>query len=93
PPASVVPPPVTIAKVIIPEFFIPKATTQLLPLDVGKPVYEMEEGSLSQIHPITSEPIHRTIPLLVARLTRLDGQIEEIHAHQREVSVARIELD
>ncbi|GKD91868.1 hypothetical protein Tco_1371705 [Tanacetum coccineum] len=57
----------------------------------GEPRYEMEEGPLAQIHPITGEPIHRTIPLLVARLVRLDRQIEEIHDHQREVSVARVE--
>ncbi|GKE33191.1 hypothetical protein Tco_1452513, partial [Tanacetum coccineum] len=40
-----------------------------------------------------SEPIHRTIPLLVARLVCLNGQIEEIHDHEREVLVARIESD
>ncbi|GJY99394.1 hypothetical protein Tco_0516824 [Tanacetum coccineum] len=40
-----------------------------------------------------SEPIHRTIPLLVARLVRLDGQIEEISDHEREVLVTRIESD
>ncbi|GJR11293.1 hypothetical protein Tco_0793945 [Tanacetum coccineum] len=46
-----------------------------------------------KIHPITDEPIHRTIPLLVARLIRHDSEIEEIHDHQREISVARIESD
>nr|GEZ66113.1 hypothetical protein [Tanacetum cinerariifolium] len=51
----------------------------------------MEEGPLAQIHPITGEPIHRTIPLLVARLVHLDRQIEENNDHQREVSVARVE--
>nr|GEV74416.1 RNA-directed DNA polymerase, eukaryota [Tanacetum cinerariifolium] len=56
----------------------------------GEPRYEMEEGPLAQIHPITDEPIHRTIPLLVARLVHLDRQIEKNHVHQRKVSVARV---
>ncbi|GKF72030.1 hypothetical protein Tco_0208144, partial [Tanacetum coccineum] len=51
------------------------------------------ESSLAQIHPITDEPIHRTIPLLVARLVRHDDQIGEISNHQREVSTARSESD
>nr|GEW36297.1 hypothetical protein [Tanacetum cinerariifolium]GEW56577.1 hypothetical protein [Tanacetum cinerariifolium] len=57
----------------------------------GEPRYEMEEGPLAQIHSITGEPIHRTIPLLMARLVHLDRQIEKNHDHQREVSVARVE--
>nr|GEX16301.1 hypothetical protein [Tanacetum cinerariifolium] len=57
----------------------------------GEPRYEMEEGPLAQIHPITGEPIHRTIPLLVARLVHLDRQIDENYVHRREVSVARVE--
>ncbi|GJY83743.1 reverse transcriptase domain-containing protein [Tanacetum coccineum] len=59
----------------------------------GEPRYEMEEGYLAQILLITGEPIHYTIPLLVVRLVRLDGHIEDIHNHQREVLVARIESD
>ncbi|GJX54764.1 hypothetical protein Tco_0283133 [Tanacetum coccineum] len=47
----------------------------------GEPRYEMGESSLAHIHPITSEPIHRTIPLLVARLVHHDEQIEEIRDH------------
>nr|GEW17952.1 homeodomain-like protein [Tanacetum cinerariifolium] len=57
----------------------------------GEPRYDMEEGPLAQIHPITDKPIHRTIPLLVARLVHLDRQIEKNHIHQRKVSVARVE--
>nr|GEZ45688.1 hypothetical protein [Tanacetum cinerariifolium] len=53
----------------------------------------MGESSLAQIHPITSEPIHRTIPLLVARLVHHNDQIEEIRDHQREISTARSESD
>ncbi|GJX35253.1 hypothetical protein Tco_0246810 [Tanacetum coccineum] len=55
--------------------------------------YEIGEGSLAQIHPITDEPIHHTILLLVPRLVLYDGQIEEIHDHQREISAARSEFD
>ncbi|GJW01862.1 hypothetical protein Tco_1560718 [Tanacetum coccineum] len=42
-----------------------------------EPRYEIGESFSTQIHPIISEPIHRTIPLLVARLVRHDGLIEE----------------
>ncbi|GKB64261.1 reverse transcriptase domain-containing protein [Tanacetum coccineum] len=59
----------------------------------GEPRYEIEESSSAQIHPITGEPIHHTIPLPVARLTRHDGQIKGIRNHQREISVARSESD
>nr|GEW92579.1 hypothetical protein [Tanacetum cinerariifolium] len=74
----------------------PRLWPQMLLLNVveqmpGEPRYEMEEGPLAQIHPITSEPIHHTIPLLMARLVHLDRQIEKNHDHQREVSVARVE--
>ncbi|GKC29636.1 hypothetical protein Tco_1036930 [Tanacetum coccineum] len=51
----------------------------------GEPKYETGESSSAQIHPITSEPIHRTIHLLVAILVRHDDQIEEIRYHQREI--------
>ncbi|GJZ78951.1 hypothetical protein Tco_0643788 [Tanacetum coccineum] len=53
----------------------------------------MRESSSAQMHLITGEPIHRTIPLLVARLVRHDGQIEEIRDHQREIPAARSESD
>ncbi|GJV59158.1 reverse transcriptase domain-containing protein [Tanacetum coccineum] len=53
----------------------------------------MAESSSAQIHPITGEPIHRTIPLLVARLVHHDDQIEEIRDHQREILAARSESD
>ncbi|GKD12059.1 hypothetical protein Tco_1196466, partial [Tanacetum coccineum] len=42
-----------------------------------EPRYEIGESFSTQIHPIISEPIHRTIPLLVARLVRHDGLVEE----------------
>ncbi|GJV05092.1 hypothetical protein Tco_1338661 [Tanacetum coccineum] len=59
----------------------------------GEPIYEMGEHSSAEIHPITSEPIHRTIPLLVARLVCHNDQIEEIRDHQREISIGRSESD
>ncbi|GKA79789.1 hypothetical protein Tco_0786385 [Tanacetum coccineum] len=57
----------------------------------GDPRYEIGESSSARIHLITSQPIHRTIPLLVARLIRHDGQIMKIYDHQREISVMRVE--
>ncbi|GKC88018.1 hypothetical protein Tco_1148667 [Tanacetum coccineum] len=59
----------------------------------GEPRYEIGESSSAQIHPITGEPIHRTIPLLVAKRARYDGQIKEIRNHQREISVVRSESE
>ncbi|GKG46015.1 hypothetical protein Tco_0498461, partial [Tanacetum coccineum] len=59
----------------------------------GEPRYEMGESSSAQIHLITGEPIHHTIPLLVARLVHHDDQIEEIRDHQREILAARSEFD
>ncbi|GKE99350.1 hypothetical protein Tco_0022701 [Tanacetum coccineum] len=59
----------------------------------GEPRYEMGEHSSAEIHPITSEPIHRTIPLLVTRLVCHNDQIEEIRDHQREISIGRSESD
>ncbi|GJT01562.1 ribonuclease H-like domain-containing protein [Tanacetum coccineum] len=59
----------------------------------GESKYEMGESSSAQIHLITGEPIHRTIPLLVARLVRHDDQIEEICNHQGEISATRSEYD
>ncbi|GJY64801.1 hypothetical protein Tco_0466261 [Tanacetum coccineum] len=53
----------------------------------------MGESSLAQIHLITGEPIHRTIPLLVTRLVGHDEQIEEIHDHQREIPTQKSESD
>ncbi|GJZ40904.1 hypothetical protein Tco_0587790 [Tanacetum coccineum] len=54
----------------------------------GEPRYMMKEGCSTQIQPINSEPIHRIVPLLVARHVRIDRQIEEIPDHQREAQVA-----
>nr|GEY82760.1 hypothetical protein [Tanacetum cinerariifolium] len=58
----------------------------------GEPRYEIEEGSSAQIHPITVEPIHRIIPLLVARrkmrtlrarVVSLDGENMSLRAKVR----------
>ncbi|GKG08323.1 hypothetical protein Tco_0334155, partial [Tanacetum coccineum] len=92
PPTSAVPPLDTTAKAVMPEFVIPEATASVAPVKRRRLV-EARRQALAQILLITSEPIHCIIPLLVARLVRLDGHIEDIHDHQREVSVARIESD
>ncbi|GJT85919.1 hypothetical protein Tco_1067636 [Tanacetum coccineum] len=40
---------------------------------------------------VTGEPIHHTIPLLVARLVRHEGRIKEIHDHLEEIPLERVE--
>ncbi|GKC48324.1 hypothetical protein Tco_1066046 [Tanacetum coccineum] len=63
------------------------------PLEEGEPRYKIGESSSDQIHPIISEPIHHTIPLLVARLVLYDCQIEGIRDHMRDILVARSDSD
>ncbi|GJT76740.1 hypothetical protein Tco_1043465 [Tanacetum coccineum] len=56
-----------------------------------QPRYEMDKGKTAAlIHPITEEPIHRTIPLLIARLARHDRWVEEIQDDVHDLSFMRV---
>ncbi|GJU89074.1 retrovirus-related pol polyprotein from transposon TNT 1-94 [Tanacetum coccineum] len=44
-----------------------------------------ESSTTTQIHPVTGEPIQHTIPLLVVRIVRQEGQIYEIQDHMEEL--------
>ncbi|GKC90567.1 hypothetical protein Tco_1151216 [Tanacetum coccineum] len=57
----------------------------------GEPKYEFRESTSTQIHPVTGEPIHCTIPLFVARLVYHDDEIMKIYDHQQEISLVRVE--
>ncbi|GKA92874.1 hypothetical protein Tco_0814799 [Tanacetum coccineum] len=48
-----------------------------------------ESSTAAHILLVTGEPIHHTIPLLVARLARHKGRIEEIHDHLEEIPLER----
>ncbi|GKB50219.1 hypothetical protein Tco_0900972 [Tanacetum coccineum] len=92
PPPPPLPSPLPTVLLPPPEVVIPERTATVR-LQEDEPRYEMGENSLAQIHPIISEPIHHTIPLLVARLVHHDDQTEEIRNHQREILAARSESD
>ncbi|GJQ94690.1 putative reverse transcriptase domain-containing protein [Tanacetum coccineum] len=59
----------------------------------GSPnVFEFGESSTAaHVLPVTSELIHRTIPLLVARMVRHERQIHEMEDHMEELLLERFE--
>ncbi|GKD27251.1 hypothetical protein Tco_1233465, partial [Tanacetum coccineum] len=51
-----------------------------------------ESSSPAHVHLVTSEPIHRTIRLILARLVRHDDTIDQLCDQLEEISLDRIEL-
>ncbi|GJW57712.1 mutator type transposase [Tanacetum coccineum] len=59
----------------------------------GKPRYKIgESSSAAQVHPVTGEPICRTIPLILARLVRDDDTIDRLCDQLEEMFLDRMEV-
>ena len=55
--------------------------------------YELGESSSmasARVLPVTQEPIHRTIPLLIARLVRHEDRLDRVCDHLHEIPLSRI---
>ncbi|GJU76237.1 hypothetical protein Tco_1273307 [Tanacetum coccineum] len=65
--------------------------TTTLEVDAPQPKYEFRESSsAAQTHPVTGEPIHRTIPLILARLVRHDDMIDRLCDQFQDMSLDRM---
>ena len=55
--------------------------------------YELGESSSmagARVLPVTREPIHRTIPLLIARLVRHEDRLDRVWDHLHEIPLSRV---
>ncbi|GKG15983.1 hypothetical protein Tco_0358306, partial [Tanacetum coccineum] len=52
---------------------------------------ENSAATAARILPITGETVEQTIPLLVARLTRHDGDIDQVYDYLEQMPLERVE--
>ncbi|GKF93339.1 hypothetical protein Tco_0280058, partial [Tanacetum coccineum] len=70
-----------------------ETTTPKTVVPHGDPRYKIEESSsAAQVHPVTGEPIHRTIPLILARLVCHDDTIDRLCDQLEEISLDMMEV-
>ncbi|GJQ99570.1 hypothetical protein Tco_0522555 [Tanacetum coccineum] len=72
---------------------LPRASLLQQRTNKGEPRYEFEESlSAALVHPVTGEPIHRTIPLILARLVHYDDTIDRLCDLLEDMSLDRMEV-
>nr|GEV91325.1 hypothetical protein [Tanacetum cinerariifolium] len=72
------------------------ATTETTAPEAAAPhvlrLHFRESSSAAQVHPVIGDPIHRTIPLILARLVRHDDTIDRLCDQFEEMSLDRMEM-
>ncbi|GJX46995.1 ALP1-like protein [Tanacetum coccineum] len=78
--------------VIVMDIVMTNATTKTTAPEVAAPRIRRRRlsSSAAQTHPVTGEPIHRTIPLILARLARHDDMIEQLYDQFQDMSLDRM---